>query len=62
MIRALCTIDRCLPGQDDDDELQAGVGVLKVSEHGLHAVGSLGVFTETRLTLNGHPGIFRDLA
>ncbi|KAA8591798.1 hypothetical protein FQN60_017172 [Etheostoma spectabile] len=46
--------------RDDNDELQSGVGVLQVSEHGLHAVRSLGVFTETRLALDGHPSIFRD--
>ncbi len=54
------TIDRSLSWQDDDDELQSGVRVLQVSEHGLHAVRSLGVFTETRLALDGHPSILRD--
>ena len=55
------TVDGGLPGQDDDDELQAGVGVLQVSEHGLHAVGPLGVFTEARLALDGHPSVLGDL-
>lgn len=31
-------------------------------EHGLHAVGSLGVFAETWLALNGHPSILGDLS
>lgn len=61
-VALLRTIDRCFPRQDHDDELQAGVGVLKVSEHGLHAVRSLRVLTETRLALDGHPGVLRDLA
>lgn len=52
-----CTIDRCFPRQDYDDELQPTVGVLQVSEHGLHAVSSLGVFTETWLALDWHPSI-----
>ena len=55
------TIDGGLPWQDDDDELQASVGVLQVSEHGLHAVCSLGVFTEARLALDGHPSVLGDL-
>lgn len=56
------TIDGCFAGQDDDDELQAGVGVLQVPEHGLHAVCPLSIFTEARLSLDGHPSILRDLA
>lgn len=55
------TVNRRLPGQDDDDELQPAVGVLQVSEHGLHAVGSLSIFAETRLALYWHPGVLRDL-
>jgi len=31
-----------------------------VSEHRLHAVRSLGVFTETWLALDGHPSVLRD--
>lgn len=31
-----------------------------MSKHGLHAVRSLGIFTETGLTLNRHPSILRD--
>lgn len=55
------TIDGCLPRQDDDHQLEALVGVLEVPEHGLHAVRSLGILTEARLTLDGHPCIPRDL-
>lgn len=55
------TIDRCLSRQDDDHQLEALVGVLQVPEHGLNTVSSLGVFTEARLTLDGHPCIPRDL-
>ena len=55
------TVDWSLSRQDDDDELQSRVGVLQVSEHGLDAVRSLGVFTETWLALNRHPGVLRDL-
>jgi len=54
---SFCTIDGSFARQDYNDELQPGVGVLQVSEHRLHAVGSLGVFTETRLALDGHPSI-----
>lgn len=55
------TVNRCLPRQDDDHQLEALVGVLEVPEHGLHAVGSLGILTEAGLTLDGHPCIPRDL-
>lgn len=55
------TVNRRLPRQDYDDELQPAVGVLQVSEHGLHAVGSLSIFAETRLALYWHPGILGDL-
>ncbi len=58
---AALTVDGGFSGQDDDDELQSGVGVLQVSEHGLHAVGSLCVLTETRLTLDRHPSVLGDL-
>lgn len=51
------TIDGCFAGQDDHNQLQTYVGHLQVFEHGLHAVGSLGVFAETWLALNGHPSI-----
>ena len=51
------TIDRCLPRQNHDDELQPTVGVLQVSEHWFHAVSSLGVFAETWLALDWHPSI-----
>ena len=51
------TVDGCFSRQDHDDELQPSVGVLQVSEHGLHAVRSLGIFTEARLALNWHPSI-----
>ena len=33
-----------------------------MSEHWLYAVCALGVFTETRLALDWHPGILRDLS
>ncbi|XP_052571709.1 uncharacterized protein LOC128096319 [Peromyscus californicus insignis] len=46
---------------DDDDELQSRVGVLEMSEHGLHAVRTLCVLAETRLTLDGHPRILGNL-
>ena len=59
---SICTIDRGFPRQDDDDELQSGIRVLQVSEHGLHAVCALGVFTETRLALDWHPSVLRDLS
>lgn len=55
------TVDRSLPRQDDHHQLEALVGVLEVSEHGLHAVCSLGVFTEARLALDGHPCVPGDL-
>lgn len=55
------TIDGCLSREDDHHQLKSLVGVLEVSEHGLHAVGSLGVLAEARLTLDGHPCIARDL-
>ena len=61
MNKANLTVDWGLSRQDDDDELQSRVGVLQVPEHGLHTVGSLGVFTETRLALDGHPSILGDL-
>ena len=57
MSELFCTVDRRFSRQDHDDELQPSVGVLQVSEHGLHAVRSLCVFTETRLALNWHPSI-----
>lgn len=55
------TIDGCFPWQNDHDELQAGVSVLEVPEHGLHAVGPLCVFTETRLALDGHSRVSGNL-
>lgn len=55
------TIDRCFSRQDDHNQLQTNVGHLEVFEHGLHAVGSLGIFTETWLALDGHPSVFGDL-
>lgn len=33
-----------------------------MSEHGLHAVRSLGVLAEARLALDGHAGVLGDLA
>lgn len=57
MYQIQVTIDRSFSWQDDDDELKSRVCVFQVSEHGLHAVCSLGVFTETRLALDGHPSI-----
>lgn len=51
------TIDWCFSWQNDHDKLQPSVSVLEVSEHGLHAVGSLGVFAEAGLALDGHPSI-----
>ena len=61
MFVPLITIDGSFARQDDDDELQSSVGVFEVSEHGLHAVRSLGVFTKTRLALDRHSSILRDL-
>ena len=55
------TVDGGLSRQDDDHQLQALVGVLQVLEHGLHAVGPLGILTEAGLALDGHPSITRDL-
>lgn len=51
------TVDRCFARQDDNNQLQANVRHLEVFEHGLHAVCSLGVFTETWLTLDGHSSV-----
>lgn len=56
------TIDWCFARQDDHNQLQTYIRHLEVFEHGLHAVSSLGVFTETWLALNGHPGVFGDLS
>ena len=61
VVRLKLTVNGGLSRQDDDDELQARVGVLQVSEHGLHAVRPLGVLTEAGLALDGHPSILRDL-
>lgn len=55
------TVDWCFSRQDDHNQLQPNVRHLEVLEHGLHAVGSLGVFAETRLALDGHPSILGDL-
>lgn len=55
------TVNRCFPGKDDDNQLEALVCVLEVPEHGLHTVCTLGVLTEAWLTLDGHPCIPRDL-
>lgn len=52
------TIDGRFPGQDDYDELQASIGVLQVSEHGLYTVCSLSVLAEARLALDRHPSVF----
>lgn len=51
------TIDWCFSWQNDHDQLQPSVSVLEVSEHGLHAVGSLGIFTEAGLPLDWHSSI-----
>jgi len=51
------TVNRRFPRQDDHDQLQADIRHLEVFEHGLHAVGSLGVFTEAWLALNWHSSI-----
>lgn len=51
------TINWCFSWQDDHDKLQASVSVLEVSEHGLHAVGSLRIFTEAGLPLDWHSSI-----
>lgn len=56
------TIDWRFAGQDDHNQLQTHVRHFQVFEHRLHAVGSLGVFTEARLPLNGHPGVLGDLS
>ena len=55
------TIDWCLPRKDHYHQLEALVSILKMLEHGLHTVGSLGILAETRLALDGHPCIPRDL-
>ena len=55
------TIDWRLARQNDHHQLQALIGVLEVLEHGLHAVGSLGVLAEAGLSLDGHASVFRDL-
>lgn len=59
---AALTVDWCFARQDDNNQLQTNVGHLEVFEHGLHTVGALGIFTKTRLALNGHPSILGDLS
>lgn len=56
------TVDRCFARKDDHNQLQTNIRHLKVFKHGLHTISSLGIFTETRLALNGHPSILRNFS
>lgn len=56
------TVNRGFARQDDHHQLKAGVRVLQMPEHGLHAVRPLGIFTEARLALDGHPSVSGDLS
>lgn len=58
----LLTVHWRLPWQDDYDELEPRIRIFKVSEHRLHAVGTLGIFTKARLALDWHPRVLGDLA
>lgn len=58
----ILTIDWCFARKDDHNQLQTNIRHLEVFEHGLHAVCSLGVFTETWLALNGHASILGDFS
>jgi len=55
--RQSLTVDRCLARQDNDNQLETGVGVLEIAEHWLHLVSVGGILTEARLAHDGHAGV-----
>ena len=57
----LLTIDWCFSWQNYYNKLQPRISVLEMSEHGLHTVSSLRVFTEARLPLDWHSCISGNL-
>ena len=53
-------VDRGLPWQDDQDQLQEGEVLLQVAEHRLHVRHVLDVLAEVRLALDLHTQVARD--